>query len=96
MESSECRKEKLSQHLQLRESKPFVDANLQFHVPAVDFATHSPSYRPIYTHYMHGAPSDTPYASEVNEAELFKAISDAELSYQSWQEMKEKLQQLIR
>lgn len=91
MDSSECCKEKLSQNLLPRQSKPFIDKNLQLQIPERDKGHANRSLSPIYSHYIGDSPSLSNIAPQVNEGELYKAMKDAEQSYQAWQEMKEQI-----
>ena len=45
-------KEKLAQNLQRRQTKPFIDQNLQFQLPDVANNSNHRSHSPIYSHYM--------------------------------------------
>lgn len=72
-----------------RQSKPFIDENLQFIMPQTDISQRYAS--PIYCHYMGGNGS---HPLEINEKELYHAMADAERSYQAWAQMKEKINKI--
>lgn len=93
MGCSDCCKEKLSQNLLPRQSKPFIDQNLQLQIPESDLPNSqmNRSHSPIYTHYMGDSPSNAYLAPQVNASELYKAMQDAEQSYGAWGKMKEQL-----
>lgn len=93
MFGSEYCKEKLSQNLLSRQFKPFIDHNLQLQIPISDFPAGQicRGASPIYCHYIGDNPSISYLPPEVNERELFKAMKDAEQSYEMWLQMKNQL-----
>ena len=98
MDHSDCCKEKLSKNLQPRQSKPFIDKNLQLQFPESDLPSGqiSRSHSPIYSHYMGDSPSISYLAPHVNESELYKAMKDAEHGYEAWKKMKEQLSEATK
>lgn len=75
-------------------SKPFIDQNLQLQLPEWDFSSgHHCSLSPIYAHYAGSSPSPS-VSLQVNEAEIYHAIHEAECSYDSWKQMKQKVNAL--
>lgn len=97
---SEYCRDKLARSKIEGQSKPFVDGNLQFHLP--EFEAESPqhafsSHHPIYTHYSNnsscnkGTPTD-----QVNEKEIYQAMAQAEQSYQAWKKIQNLLSKSIK
>lgn len=93
MESQICQ-DKLSQYKIGGPTKPFIDKNLQMHLP--DWESHPThihsSHSPIYSHYIGSSPSSY-LSSQFNEADLHNAIADAEHSYEGWKRMQQKLRE---
>lgn len=88
-----CR-EKLFQYRINRQSRPFIDNNLQIHLPdACSYpetkADHSCS--PIYSYYAKEFPATDYLPFSNKEAELKQAMSEAEKSYQAWNRMRQQL-----
>lgn len=91
---SQCYQDKLSQYKIGGPTKPFIDQNLQIHLPDWDFQpnhTHS-SHSPIYSHYVGSSPSSY-LSSQFNETELHHAITEAEHAYKGWKKMQQKLRE---
>lgn len=74
-----------------RQTKPFIDQNLQFQHPDWDIPPAQSSYSPIYTHYIGSSTSYLPL--EVNEADLYEAMKEAEDSYKAWKRLERQLQE---
>ena len=91
----ECRQEKLYQYKIERQFKPFVDQNLQFQHPGWNLSNYNSqandSHSPIYVHYV-GSPSSY-LPIEVNEAEIYQAIREAEGSYKAWKRLQQQLKE---
>lgn len=87
-------KEKLSQSLLPRRSKPFIDHNLQFQMP--DETQMGRAHSPIYAHYMGEIPPISSFDTQVNLTELYQAMKDAKHSYEAWHNMKEQLSQAAK
>ncbi len=92
MADSECCRDKLSQYKIGGQSKPFIDKNLQIQLPGWDPHHHQTdhSYSPIYSHDF-GSYSSSLLSSQVNEAELYQAMKEAEYSYEAWKRMQQQL-----
>ena len=93
--SESCR-DKLSQYKIGGPSKPFINKNLQLELPNWEtqqrqsFQSHSP----IYSHYVGSSPSS--YLSfQVNEAELYQVMREAEHSYEAWKHMQQRLKETV-
>ena len=87
-----CCQDKLSQYKIGGPSRPFIDHNLQIHLPNWDSQQKQSylSHSPIYAHYVGSSPSF--YLSpQINEFELRNAMIEAEHSYQAWKQMQQKL-----
>jgi hypothetical protein len=94
---SECCRDKLSQYKIGGQSKPFIDKNLQLQLPGWDFhhnQTH-PSFNPIYSHYI-GSLSVSFLSPQINEAELYHAMIEAECSYEAWRQMQQQLKEVAK
>ena len=99
---SKCCPDKLSQYQVGGLTKPFIDKNLQIHLPFSESHQNksSISHSPIYSHY-HGTSSPSiplssslsSFSSLVNENELNQAMSEAERSYEAWKKMEQKLRE---
>jgi hypothetical protein len=78
--------------------KPFIDQNLQLRVPESELQQEGTnrSHSPIYTHFIGEYSSISYFAPEVNETELYKAMADAQSSYESWKLMKKNLQKTLK
>lgn len=90
-------REKLVQNKIARQSKPFVDHNLQLQIPGSDAP---PSqiverpHNPIYAHFSPSSPA-AELSLQINQDEFYQAMQEAERSYQSWQQMQQELKKLI-
>lgn len=95
MDCPDCCKEKLSQNLLPRQTKAYVDQNLQLQIPedASPNGQITRYHSPIYTHYMGNSPPVSYLESQVNENELYQVMKDAEHSYDAWQKMREQILQ---
>ena len=93
---SECCREKLSQYKIEGQSKPFVDRDLQLQLPGAnaDDQTQYP-FSSIYSHYMGSNPSIPYLSAEINEKEFYRAMQEAEFSYQNWKHMQQQLQRFL-
>jgi hypothetical protein len=89
--------DKLSQYKIGGPSKPFIDQNLQLQLPEWDppQSQTNQCHSPIYSHYVGSSPS-FPFSLQINEAELYHAITEAERSYESWKQMQQKLQEAVK
>lgn len=89
-------RDKLSQNAISRPSKAYIDPNLQIQLPA-NSDCHLPTLEnrtsPIYAHA--NRPSPPPFYSQLHEEEIKKAMKEAELSYEAWKKMKEKIEKAI-
>ena len=91
---SKCSEGKLAQCKIGGPTKPFIDQNLQFHLPDWDSQPKQvqSSHSPIYSHYVGSSPS--PYLpSHINEAELQHAMTEAKRSYEAWEKAKQRLRE---
>lgn len=96
---SECQREKLSQYKIERQSKPFIDQNLQLQLPGWDSHYHhvmEHSHSPIYAHYIDSTPAVSYFPLEVNETELYQAMQEAEGSYKFWLSMQKQLKEIVQ
>ncbi len=93
MAYSKCCREKLIQYRINGQSKPFVDKNLQLQIPGCDTSNpmNDSSFSPIYSHYAGSCPFISYLPSQINEAELYQAMAEAEKSYEAWKNMKQRL-----
>lgn len=91
MAYSEYCREKLARSKIEGQSKPFVDGNLQFHLPEFDseFSHQSPTAQnPIYAHYAnHSSLLERSNTEQINEKEIYQAMAQAEQSYQAWKKI---------
>lgn len=89
-----CCQDKLSQYKIGGPSKPFIDQNLQIQLPDWDSyqSQISSFHSPIYSHYVGSSPS-SPLSSQINEAELYHIMIEAEHSYEAWKQMQQKLRE---
>lgn len=87
-------KEKLSQNLSARSSKPYIDNNLQMQTPGWEESHDSHSNHPIYTHYVGTKPSITSLMI-INESEFYRAMIEADNSFKAWQVVKKKIQNAV-
>lgn len=88
MTYSECYRE----HKIDRQSKPFVNNNLQLQLPGCDIQTplgDTSFSRPIYSHYASSCPSPSYLPSQINEKELHQIMAEAESSYEEWKKMQQ-------
>ena len=94
MTYSDCCRDKLSHYRIAGQSKPFVDQNLQLQLPGWDSPPHqtSYSYSPIYSHYIGSIPTSS-LELQVNETELYQAMTEAERSYKAWKQMHQQLRE---
>jgi hypothetical protein len=91
---SEYCRDKLARSKIEGQSKPFVDGNLQFHFPEFDseHPQHSTAmHHPIYAHFTNHLMLEKSNIDQINEKEIYRAMAQAEQSYQAWK----KLQNLI-
>lgn len=91
---SQCCQDKLSQYKIGGPTKPFIDRNLQIHLPDWESqSTHiQASHSPIYSHYVGSSPSSY-LSSQFNEGELHHAMAEAKHSYEGWKRMQKKLKE---
>lgn len=94
-------REKLSQSKIDRKVKPYIDKDLQLHIPASEqVENHEPfnkvyAYSPIYNHFNNSSLKESrsnALLSEINEEEIFQAIHDAEQAYEAWRKLKNQLE----
>jgi hypothetical protein len=87
-------RDKLSLYMIGGPSKPFIDKNLQLQLPDCNphQGAQTPSQSPIYSHYVGSSPSSY-LPPQINEAELYHAITEAEHSYEAWKQMQQKLKE---
>lgn len=80
-----------------RSTKAFVDHNLQIQMPTsfLDTEKDHSLYRPIYSHFSGSTPSGKTLA-RYYEAELFRAMEEAERSYIAWKQLKERVENKIK
>lgn len=97
MTNSEFSRDKLAQYKIGGQSKPFIDKNLQLQIPGCDpFPEQTDhSYSPIYSHYVGSCPSSG-LSSQINEAELYHAMAEAEGSYEAWKQMQQQLKEATK
>ncbi|WP_068467531.1 hypothetical protein [Candidatus Protochlamydia phocaeensis] len=91
---SECCREKLFQSKINGQSRPFIDQNLQLRIPGAELPAEPsdpPPHNPIYSHYAHALPAASYLPSTFREAELNKAMADAQQSYEAWKKMHQQL-----
>ena len=94
MVNSKSKRGKLSQ---CKPFKPFIDQNLQLQIPEWDpqAAQNNLSHSPIYSHYVGSSPSSVS-CTQVNEAEIKHAMTEAEKSYKSWKKMQKRIQEAAK
>ncbi len=97
MTQSECSRDKLAQYKIEGQSKPFIDSNLQLQLPGCESSLEqtSPLHSPIYSHYVGSCPSSG-VSSQVNEAEIYHAMAEAERSYKAWKSMQQQLKEAVK
>ena len=91
--SSQHDVKKLSQFNIERRWKPFVDENLQLHIPHSEFPPLEGYQSPIYAYYK--AFFSSSHSVDSQETELSHAMEEAERAYQAWEKMQEKIKQAI-
>jgi hypothetical protein len=91
---SEWCRDKLLQFKIGGQSKPFVDKNLQLQLPGCDSHNEETdhSHSPIYSHYVGSSPYSY-ISSQINEAELYHVMAEAEHSYDAWKDMQKRLKE---
>lgn len=94
---SKCCRDKLSQYNIGGPSRPFIDKNLQLQLPEWDppYSQTNQSHSPIYSHYVGSSPY-SPLSSQINEAELYHAMAEAESSYKSWKQIQQKIKETAK
>jgi hypothetical protein len=92
---SEYCRDKLARSKIEGQSKPFVDGNLQFHLPEFDSEQHlTPLHHPIYAHFAnHSEKSNT---EQINEEEIYQAMAQAEQSYHAWKKLQGLLSEFVK
>lgn len=99
MAYSESSRDKLAQYKIEGQSKPFIDQNLQLQMPGCDVSEEEVDHlqSPIYSHYVGSYPLSSAYfSSQVNEAELYHAMAEAERSYEAWKQMQHQLKEAAK
>lgn len=91
---SQCSQDKLSQYKIGGFKKPFIDQNLQIHLPNWESQPTQiqSSHSPIYSHYMGSSPPSY-FSSQFNIAELHHAMIESEQAYQGWKMMQQKIRE---
>jgi hypothetical protein len=82
-----------------RQSRPFVDENLQIQLPGLkdpSIASDPSPSSPIYVHYAKYNCSPLPLPPSINEKEINQSMVEAEKAYQAWQQFKHKILQLSK
>lgn len=95
MSDKECCRDKLSQFKIGGPSKPYVDENLQLHLPECDSSSTHPSRSPIYSHYVGSSPSYS-IPMQINEAEFRHAMDEANASYTAWKKLQQRIHEAIQ
>lgn len=78
-------------------SKPYIDQNLQIHLPGDSPSSHPQQpqvHSPIYSHYVGSSPA-SPLSSQINENELIEAMAEAEQSYEAWKKLQKKIKEAV-
>lgn len=89
---------KLSQNKIKRQSKPFIDEDLQIQIPGSDQTSQDEenhSQNPIYSHYSTCYPAIS-LLSQISEEEIHQAIKHCQESHDAWRKMKEYLKAHIK
>lgn len=92
MTHTESFPKKLSQNCVNRQTKPFIDTNLQIQVPFEGkFLSEQIGINPIYTHYINERQSSPILGSVVNLTEVEQTIRQTKETYSLWKKMQQRL-----
>lgn len=89
---------KASQNLIARQTKPFIDNNLQFQYPKNETSSYQGKniYNPIYSHYIGSNRSNPCMDLQVNETEFYRAMEEAKQTYQTWKTLQKQIKESIQ